>query len=179
MGLGLAFKLFFKAFNRDFAQRVQPLLDGSAWPAPISPVVTVPTPVSRPQEALPARSEALTLLSTLQREARFVDFIKEPIAGYEDAQIGAAVRDIHRDCGTVLERLFALRPLVDEAEGFAAQVPTGFDPNRFRLIGNVAGQPPYQGKLRHQGWTATNVQMPEWSGSAETANVVAPAEVEL
>jgi hypothetical protein len=176
MGLGLAFKLFFKAFNRDFATRVQPLLEGKEIAVP-SPIVPAAPP--RPVTIAPMRSEALTLLAALQREARFVDFIKEPIAGYEDAQIGAAVRDIHRDCGAVLERLFALRPLVDATEGSPTEIPIGFDPNSFRLTGNVAGKAPYHGKIRHQGWTATQVQLPEWSGTVASANVVAPVEVEL
>ena len=63
------------------------------------PIPLVPKP--------PARSEAITLLAALQREARFVDFIQESLAGYTDAQIGAAARDVHRDCGTVLKRMFA------------------------------------------------------------------------
>ena len=58
------------------------------------------------------------MLATLQREARFVDFVKESLEGYADAQIGAVARDVHRDCGAVLERLFALRPvLADQEEG--------------------------------------------------------------
>ena len=75
-----------------------------------------PKPVTK-QPPKAARSEAITLLATLQREARFVDFIKEPLDGYSDAQIGAAVRDVHRDCGKVLDRLFAIRSLVDQEEG--------------------------------------------------------------
>jgi hypothetical protein len=55
----------------------------------------------KPAAAPRPRSEALTLLATLQREARFVDFIKESLEGYSDAQIGAVARDVHRDCGKV------------------------------------------------------------------------------
>ena len=177
MRLGLAFKLFFKAFNSDFAARVTPLLAGNV--ARVAPVAPVAAPPTKPENRPLARNEALTLLSVLQREARLVDFIKEPIAAYDDAQVGAAVRDIHRDCGTVLERLFALQPVVDAAEDSATDVPTGFDANRYRLTGNVTGQPPYHGKLRHKGWQASHVKLPEWSGSPTAAMVVAPAEVEL
>ena len=60
----------------------------------------------------PGSSEAITLLAALQREARFVDFIQESLDGYSDAQIGAVARDVHRDCGAVLTRMFALRPAV-------------------------------------------------------------------
>jgi hypothetical protein len=51
-------------------------------------------------------------LAALQREARLVDFVQEPIAAYSDAQIGAAVRDVHRGCAEVIERLFSLKPVV-------------------------------------------------------------------
>jgi hypothetical protein len=127
----------------------------------------------------PVRSEAVTLLATLQREARFVDFIKEPLDGYSDAQIGAAARDVHRDCAKVLDRLFAIRALNDQEEGSSLEVPAGFDAGRYRLTGNVAGNPPFRGRLVHHGWEAAEVQLPEWSGTQQSARVIAPIEVEL
>ena len=72
------------------------------------------------------RSDAINLLAALQREARFVDFIKEPIAGYSDAQIGAAVRDVHRDCGALLERLFGLKPIEIGRGGVGDSSQRGF-----------------------------------------------------
>ena len=131
------------------------------------------------QTAKAARSEAITLLATLQREARFIDFIKEPLDGYGDAQIGAAVRDVHRDCGKVLDRLFAIRALVEQEEGSPLEVPPGFDAGRYRLTGNVAGDPPFHGKLVHHGWEAAEIQLPAWSGTQHSARVIAPVEVEL
>jgi hypothetical protein len=175
MGLGLAFKCFWRALTDPrFGQRVQPLLVEVAAAAPAAPA---PRAAEAPKP--PARSEALTLLSVLQREGRLIDFLKEPIAGYNDAQIGAAVRDIHRDCAAALERMFAIKPLLDLTDGSPAEVPVGFDAARYRLTGNLAGQPPYRGTLRHGGWQATRVQLPEWNGSAGTANVVAPIEIEI
>jgi len=180
--IGLAFRLFFRALSdADFARQVGPVLEGKAVaPAPTdarkvqTPKVEEPKPAPRP-----VRSEALTLLSVLQREARLVDFLKEPITGYSDAQIGAAVRDIHRDAAGAMERIFALRPLEEAAEGSSVEVPAGFDAGKYRLTGNVTGQGPYRGALRHGGWLATKTQLPEWTGTAEAASVVAPAEVEL
>jgi len=125
------------------------------------------------------RSDALTLLSTLQREARFVDFIREPLDSYSDAQIGAAVRDVHRDCGDVLERLFALRAIASEEEGAEIEVAAGFEAARYRLTGHVTGEPPFRGWLRHHGWEATRVELPSWSGTKAAARTIAPVEVEL
>ncbi len=137
-----------------------------------------PKPAPRPKPAA-VRSEAVTLLATLQREARFVDFIQEPLTGYSDAQVGAAARDVHRDCAAVIERMFALEPLAEEAEGAEIEVPAGFDTGRFRLVGNVAGEPPFRGRLVHHGWEASKCEVPAWSGSEGALRVVAPGEVEL
>jgi len=140
---------------------------------------TVSKPVTVKQPSKPVRSDAITLLATLQREARFVDFIKEPLDGYTDAQIGAAARDVHHDCAKVLDRLFAIQSIVAEEEGSPVEVPVGFDAGRYRLTGNVVGDPPFRGSLAHHGWEAAQVQLPAWSGTPLSARVVAPVEVEL
>ena len=144
-----------------------------------------PEPKAPPREVRPAvpkrpaRSDAVSLLAALQREARFVDLVQESLDQYSDEQVGAAARDVLRGCRAVLDRLFEVQPVVPQREGEVVQVPEGFDTGRFRLAGNVAGQPPFQGRLVHHGWQAKRCQLPQWSGSDEAANVVAPAEVEL
>ena len=174
----LAFRVFFKVmFNGEFASAVE-----SAESGP--PALEAPKPEPKPQpkpEAPkpPARSEALTLLATLQREARLVDFLQESIEGYDDAQIGAAVRDVHRDCAAALKRMFDLRPLVEGEEGDSLEVPAGFDSGSYKLVGNVTGDPPYRGQLVHPGWLASCCKLPAWNGSDASARVVAPTEVEL
>lgn len=176
----IAIKVFFVAlFNGEVARKVDEVLQQRGLPAP-EVVETLPRP--EPQKIVPpkpVRSEAVTLLATLQREARFVDFIKEPLGGYSDAQIGAVARDVHRDCGAVLERLFELKPVLEQEEGAEIEVPAGFDANRYRLTGNVTGEPPFHGRLMHHGWTAAKCEVPSWAGSEESALVVAPVEVEL
>ncbi|PYM55312.1 MAG: DUF2760 domain-containing protein [Candidatus Rokuibacteriota bacterium] len=154
------------------ADAVERMRSGAARARPAPPVA--PAAV-----AAPARSEALSLLAVLQQEARLVDFLKEPLDGYTDAQVGAAVRDVHRDGATALERLFAIRPLRQEAEGSDVTVPAGFDAGAVRLTGRVTGAPPYRGTLRHPGWTTTKVELPRWTGEAGAARVIAPAEVEI
>jgi hypothetical protein len=57
-------------------------------------------------------------------------------------------------------------------------VQAGFDAQRIRLAGNVTGQPPFRGILKHHGWVVTQVKMPEISEALDP-RVVAPAEVEL
>ncbi len=168
----LGLKALFRAWtDRSFAESLAPLLGSSGAENASAPG---PTP-----EPAPARSEALTFLAVLQREARLVDFIQEPIDGYSDEQVGAAVRGVHHGCKTVFDRLLALEPLASEAEGSKVTVPASSDPERFRLVGNVSGEPPYAGLLGHHGWQATRCEIPTWKGRDAAALIVAPAEVEI
>ena len=168
-----AFRAFWKVLgDAQFAEHAAAWSPRGALPAPRA--AAVPAVVREP-----ARHDGLSVLAALQREARLVDFLKEPVQAYSDAQIGAAVRDIHRDAGAALERMFALRPLMEKAEGETVQVEAGYDPARVRLAGNVAGEPPHRGKLCHHGWIATRCDVPEWTGRGDAAQVVAPAEIHL
>jgi hypothetical protein len=157
-----------------------PTKDKTAWAAlpPHSGFSSEPCPIPVVPPK-PKQSEAVTLLATLQREARLIDFLKEDLSGYADEQIGAAVREIHRDAGQTLERMFGIRPLVDDTEGAAVEVPTGFDAAQYRLTGQVAGSPPYRGSLQHHGWRATKSELPTFTGSDTAALTLAPAEVQI
>ena len=181
MRLLLATRVFFKILsNSALAEVMQKHFGGkapAALPAPESPPTPKLPPVAAPKA--PLRSEAITLLATLQCEARFLDFLMEPLAGYADAQVGAVARDVHRDCGAVVRRLFDPRPSVAQEEGGTMEVSAGFDAGRYRLTGNVAGQPPYRGRLVHPGWEAAKCDLPTWTGAKDSARVIAPAEVEL
>lgn len=172
--LGLAFKIL---FNGTFAKQVEDIGKAAAVEhKPADPKPVPPPPAPKP----PARSDAITLLATLQREARALDFFKESIDDYSDAQIGAAVRDVHRQTSDVLERMFALRPLMDDAEGSTVQIPDDADANRFKLTGNVApNATAVSGELMHHGWKATKCDIAKWTGKGEDAKVVAAAEVEV
>lgn len=188
--ISLAFRVFIRILcNADFARHAQWLAEGGTPPIdtaradqsaklpPAQRPAEAPTPKPKPQPKAPP--SALLLLAALQREARLVDFVKEPLAGFSDAQIGAAARDVHRDCAAVLERMFALQPMVTESEGAEITVPAGFDAAQYRLSGNVSSQAPFRGKLVHHGWRASRCEIPEWTGSDEAARVIAPLEVEV
>jgi hypothetical protein len=176
-----AIMVFFKVlFDRDFAEQVRRLSSGEriAESTKTETAVTSAAP-PKPKPRPAARNDAITLLATLQREARFVDIVMEPLADYTDAQVGAATRDVLRDCGQTLERLFAIRAVVDAEEGAAHETPADADPARYRLTGNVTGDPPYHGQLVHHGWQATRCELPKWSGSDGSAMILAPVELEL
>jgi hypothetical protein len=46
------------------------------------------------------------------------------------------------------------------------------------LTGNVVGEPPFTGALKHHGWRAAQVKLAE-PPRGDAARVLAPAEVEL
>ena len=186
MHLLIALKAFFLVlFNGTLARQVDGVLrrrhEQPRLPEAKPETIVEPKPMVQKAAAppKPKRSEAITLLAALQREGRFVDFLQEELTGYSDAQIGAVARDLHRDCAKVVERMFAVKPLLGESEGASIEVPAGFDAARYRLVGKVSGSPPFRGALVHQGWTATVCELPEWVGGDESAQVIAPAEVEV
>lgn len=180
--LAVAFRAFFWVLgNALVAEKVEQELKRQALPAiehqPVEKAMPKPEP--KPAKKAIVRSDALKLLEALQREARLVDFFQEPLTGYEDAQIGAVVRDLHRQCAAALERMFGLKPVESAAEGAITEVSTGFDPGRIHLSGNISGSPPFRGKLCHHGWEATRCELPAWNGSERALLVIAPAEVEV
>ncbi|GIW81455.1 MAG: hypothetical protein KatS3mg105_3262 [Gemmatales bacterium] len=130
-----------------------------------------------PKEEKPSGTP-LRALALLQREGRLLDFLLEDIQGYDDAQIGAAVRDIQRKCQAALKEHVTLEPILPKEEGETVEVPAGFDPSAIRLIGNVSGDPPFRGTLLHHGWRAKEIKLPTPTGGQDEL-VLMPAEVEL
>jgi hypothetical protein len=154
-----------------------------------SPTHIAPTPTLAPappatsaakmaDRSTDADDRAVQLLSLLQRDGRLIDFCAEDIANYSDAQIGAAVRELHQNCRQVLERYVKLEPILDSAEGQPVTVQAGFDAATIKVIGNIAGRPPLRGMLRHRGWRVTRLQFPPLPEGAGRS-IVAPAEVEV
>jgi hypothetical protein len=139
-----------------------------------------PAPVAKPAEAPPEKTHAagLAVLGLLQREGRLIDFLQEDVASFSDAEIGAAARVVHAGSRKVVAQYLTLEPVLKESEGASVTVPAGFNAQRIRLTGNVAGQPPFRGTLKHHGWVATSVRLPAVSDKLD-ASVIAPAEVEL
>lgn len=128
------------------------------------------------KEATP--DAALQLLGLLQKEARFIDFIKEDIASFSDADIGIAARVVHEGCNKAINEHFTLAAVRSEQEGSKITLPEGFDASEVRLTGNIVGTTPFTGTLVHKGWQVTGIRLPKLT-SGHNAAIVAPAEVEL
>lgn len=161
--LGLGFRCMAAARSKDFVDKVQALL------AP-----------AEPKKAKPARPSGvpLRMLAILQREGRLLDFLLEDVQAYQDAQIGAAVRDIHRQCQAALKEHLVLEPVLGQAEGSSVKVEAGFDPSAIRLTGNVTGEPPFNGTLQHHGWRVKQLKLAPLPEGQDDL-VLMPAEVEL
>lgn len=176
--LSYAFRSFFKILSdgkipNDVAQTLNPSPQAEKTPA--VPQVEIPPLAEKPAEST---DRAIQMLAILQRDGRLIDFFSEDISPFSDAQIGAAVRDLHQSCKQTLERYVKLEPIIASEEGEPVTVEDPFDPAAIKLIGNVTGRPPMRGLLRHRGWRAIQVQLPPLS-DGEGRLVIAPAEVEI
>jgi hypothetical protein len=130
------------------------------------------------EKDLSDRRMFLHLFSLKQREGRLMDFLNEDLDGYDDAQIGSAVRSIHAGCRHLVEEYLSPEPVMDKHEGAVVEVPVDFDPGIIKLTGNVVGEPPFSGILRHKGWQVGKMNLPTLSGR-QNAEIIAPAEVEI
>jgi hypothetical protein len=164
-----AFASFFRIwFNRELAERVRAVTTSDSPHEPAQP-----RRVSDEGERGAAR-----LLAVLQREGRLVDFLREDLSGYDDGQVGAAVRAVHAGCRKALEEFVTFVPVMEGEEGSPVQVEAEFDASAVRLVGDVQGDPPFSGSLTHHGWRAETIALPELPESMDPM-IVAPAEVEV
>lgn len=120
----------------------------------------------------------LHTLSVLQREGRLLDFFDEDLGRYDDAQIGAAVRSIQEDCKRAVKKYIDPRPVVDSDEGQPITIPPGFDMDAITLVGDVAGDPPFDGIVKHPGWKAGKKEVPKLSDIQDPA-IITPAEIQI
>jgi len=167
--LGLAWSSFFRAlFSPAWAQHCL------SAPAPSDPPPRAPLPPKTAE----APTAALQLLGILQREGRLVDFAQQDVAGFSDAEIGAAARVVHEGVRRSLLRLGTWERIREEAEGTRITLEAGFDGRAHKLLGAVPNAPPYSGILRHPGWRVTRFELEECLDQ-DALRVIAPAEVEL
>lgn len=187
MGLGTALKVFWIALTKqEVAARFVEMLDRPQISAEKS---EESKPCERQEsrvvksESSPSRSDAIELLAALQREARFVDFVKESLDGADDADVGAIARDVHNRCAATLERFFAIRPLADVAEGETIQLSAKEASNASRVrLSCSSSSIPEEGlrvKVTHSGWKIEKLSLPRWQGRSEDAFVLASIEASV
>jgi hypothetical protein len=120
----------------------------------------------------------LHTLSVLQRDGRLLDFFDEDLGRYEDAQIGAAVRSIQEDCKRAVKKYIDPRPVMEAGEGDSVTIPPGFDMDAITLVGHVAGDPPFEGIVKHPGWKAGKKEIPKLS-DIQDPTIITPAEIQV
>src|SRR5215472_4840196 len=127
-----------------------------------------------------AEAEIVSFLGTLQERGRLVDFLMEDTTTFNDAQVGAAARVVHDGCRAALQEYFGLRSVREESEGSSVTVPSGYQADEYRLIGNIRGAGPFTGTLVHRGWKADSVRLPRLVRlETDRLPTIAPAEVEI
>lgn len=164
--------------SADYAQRLTDVyIDGASHALPVrAEAPPAPAPAAVLQESGP--DSALVLLSLLQKEGRFLDFLQEEVSSYSDSEVGAAARVVHDGCQRVLKDHLSIAPVREEPEGSQVTLNKGFDPAAERPTGQVIGEPPFTGALVHRGWRALEVHLPRVASSRDV-RILAPAEVEL
>lgn len=122
--------------------------------------------------------QVLTLLSLLQDNGRFLDFLMDDITSYNDEQVGAASRVVHQGCVKVLKDYFAIEPVLTEEEG--TEIKLSSNSSEYRLVGEGDIADLASGRLLHKGWKTGKVNLPRTVGANSLAsqNIIAPAEVE-
>ncbi|MGE5237561.1 MAG: DUF2760 domain-containing protein [Chloroflexota bacterium] len=131
-----------------------------------------------PAETAPFDKSVVDILTLLQKKGRLIDFLQEDLSGYDDRQVGAAVRNIHKGCGEAIAEHVRIAPVMWETEGHDVIVSEGFDPSAIRLTGNVVGSPPFKGVVRHAGWRVVSTRIPPRPLHHDTS-IIEPAEVEI
>ena len=173
----LAFRAFFNLlFSGELSGEVLIALNLSRRSGAAAPKAAAPTPAPA-APTVRASDGALQILGILQRDSRLIDFLMEDVSGYSDDQIGAAVRELHDQCRDSIARYVTLAPVIDGVEGTYAKAPAQ-DPNLVKFVGNVPAQPPAGGTLRHKGWRATKVELPNLPAKQD-ASIISPAEIEI
>lgn len=140
-----------------------------------------PKPAPPPAPVVKTSDGALQFLGILQRDARLLDFLMEDISGYEDDQVGAAVRAMHGQSRKAITQYLTLVPVIDGVEGTATKLSGSLasDPTTVKLLGNVpATGKATTGILRHKGWKVEKVDLPALSPK-QNVSILAPAEVEI
>jgi hypothetical protein len=140
-----------------------------------------PEPAAPPSDKPSQPGEALVFLSLMQQKGRLLDFLMEDITAFQDAQVAAASRVVHQGCSAVIKEYFDISPVHTGKEGDRITIDPSSDPNQYRLIGKMPGQPPFTGMVVHRGWKTSKITLPRFTGTRDAAsrNIIAPTEVEV
>jgi hypothetical protein len=177
--VAFAFRCFFALLFKGIvpADIVEVFAPSASLGGPARPPAATAGPLV-PAAADDPGDRAVQLLALLQRDGRLVDFLFEDVAAYSDAQVGAAVREVHASCRRVIDRYLPIEPFLADLEGQTIALGAPVDPFTVKLVGNAGEQASYRGTVRHRGWRVGRLALPPLTASA-ARQVVTPAEVEI
>ena len=131
----------------------------------------------RAEGAADARVDGATiLLSLLQADGRFVDFLRQDVTAFDDSDVGAAARVVHEGCNKALKGRVELRSIFSEAEGAKVTID-GKTAAEYKLTGQVKDGA-RGGTLKHRGWAVASLKLPSPTSDFDRS-IIAKAEVEV
>jgi hypothetical protein len=154
--------------------------------APTSPpppvTVSEPAKVEKRGPIIPPTpkpsGEPLQLLAILQAESKLIDFLLEDISAASDSQVGVGVREVHKLAQAALKKHLTIEPILPGEYEDRVTVPKGFNPSAIQVIGNVTGEPPFNGKLAYNGLRVKEIKLPT-RPEGQDPMILMPAEVEM
>ena len=131
-----AFGWFFRILFGDGLRQLEEWKAGSVAEEPQA--VDPPAPAEpSPEHLEEARAQgARIVLAQLQEESRLVDFLMEDIGAYQDAQIGAAVRQVHGSARKFWWKPFNWSRCGPKPRGASVTVQVN-EVEQIQLMGNV------------------------------------------
>jgi hypothetical protein len=156
---------------------------------PLAQVPTSPPPASPEPAKVEKRGpiippapkptgEPLQLLAILQAESKLIDFLLEDISAASDSQVGLGVREVHKLAQAALKKHLTIEPILPGEYEDRVTVPKGFNPSAIQVIGNVTGEPPFNGKLAYNGLRVKEIKLPT-RPEGQDPMILMPAEVEM
>lgn len=130
-----------------------------------------------------SEAAVVQFVARLQEKGRFLDFIMDDIAAYDNESVGAAARIVHQGCCEVIHDSFTIETIFGGEELEELTLADNYDSHLFRLVGNVPESAPYEGHVLHRGWKTTRVNLSHVVKSEEqidiARSILAPADVEI
>lgn len=122
-------------------------------------------------------------VARLQDKGRFLDFLMDDIAAYDNESVGAAARIVHQGCCKVINDSFTIETVFTGQEMDTISLADNYDSHSYRLIGKVPESAPFVGQVLHRGWKTTRVNLPQVINTEEhlstARSIIAPADVEI
>jgi hypothetical protein len=129
-------------------------------PSPSSSISKEKEMNSKELIALEGRSH-LYLLSLLQKESRFLDFIYEDLSECSDEKIGGVARILQKEMRSVIDHYVSIDSVIEQAIDSPIILPVEYNRREIQLKGNRSQKKStIDGRLLHGGYRARKFSLP-------------------